>query len=304
MPRVHVATDALKRLGAALVKFDARAAQDIQAFEVGANQALVSAATHLGECQRELTAARNALAHADKHTVAACRARVDAAERRLETADRAHKTIQTELDRVRAVRRRFTSTVSDTVGRATAELRKMGADVERYAAGVSGGGGVLGGGGGGPSPSASGGAGGGGGRGAAPGRSPGAPGQLAGVLAAHGRELVDIDDISLGEFEHRALGEGKLPDADRRWAIEMWESLVADEIDHGATFEDLEAMDRSRGATGHRRLAGVWDTFLGSDPVVVDVGPNGSVVRSGIHRVVAARKLGVHTLPAEVRRVR
>jgi hypothetical protein len=196
--------------------------------------------------------------------------------------------------------RRYLSDVRHTVASGQAELRALGADIELYAAGGVGGAGPAAGGGlrlGGPGPAPSGSPGAGGAAGA-----PG-PGGLAAALATQGLELVDVDRPDCSDNPIRAWDKGGASITDYRWAVETWETHVAGMVAAGSTHDDLEALDRQSGATGFRRLAGVWDFFLGSEPITLDEDASGTQrVVSGRHRLEAARQLGVTHLPARVHR--
>jgi hypothetical protein len=88
---------------------------------------------------------------------------------------------------------------------------------------------------------------------------------------------------------------------DYRWAVEKWETVVRPGVLAGKTREDFERRDAETGSTGLRRTAGVYDMFLGGDPIQFARRPNGSLdVASGRHRVAVAKQLGITHLPGRL----
>jgi hypothetical protein len=298
--RVDVRTEALTTIARGLGSFDARAAVVLRDFEAQARRAYETVAGELARRRSELAQARDDLARADEHTVARCRARVEAAEVAVRIAETALATVEGELARLRGAMRRYLGDVRQTVASGQAQLRALGANIELYAVGASGGGGAaqgglrLG-----PDGSVGLGPTGGGG-------APGGGGGLAAALAAHGLELVDVQLPDYSGNPKLTWSKGDATIADYRWAVETWDTQVAGMVARGLTHDDLVRLDQERGATGFRRLAGVWDLFLGSDPVVVEEDASGALggVPSGRHRLEAARQLGVTHLPARVDRPR
>ena len=89
---------------------------------------------------------------------------------------------------------------------------------------------------------------------------------------------------------------------DVAWVVERWDSVVSRVVARGGSPEELQARDERDGMLGtRRRLAGVWETFLGTEPIRIEVRTDGSVhVLDGRHRIEAARRLGVAKLPAQI----
>jgi hypothetical protein len=90
--------------------------------------------------------------------------------------------------------------------------------------------------------------------------------------------------------------------SDYRWAVETWETVVRPGVLAGKTREDFERRDAELGRhTGYRRTAGVYDMFLGSDPVHFARRSDGTLdVPSGRHRVKIAQHLGLTHLPGRI----
>lgn len=104
------------------------------------------------------------------------------------------------------------------------------------------------------------------------------------------------DNISQGTF-----GKGGLSRADYRWAVQTWNDTVGPGIASGQTREDFAARDARSNAPPLRRIADVYDIFLGASRIRVDQQPDGSLnVVNGRHRLVIARELGIKSLPGQV----
>jgi hypothetical protein len=90
--------------------------------------------------------------------------------------------------------------------------------------------------------------------------------------------------------------------SDYRWAVETWETTVRPGVLAGKTREDFARRDEELGQqSGFRRSAGVYDMFLGDDPVQFSRRADGRLdVASGRHRVAIARQLGLTHLPGRL----
>jgi hypothetical protein len=134
-----------------------------------------------------------------------------------------------------------------------------------------------------------------GGAGAAGGGTAG-PGWLtsAGLADVSVAEAGFADNPIVGEF-----GRDGLTRADYRWAVTQWDEVIRPGLDRGMTRDDFAAKDAARDAPPLRRLAFVYDIFLGSETIVVNRLPDGTIdVTNGRHRLTVARELGVTSLPA------
>jgi hypothetical protein len=88
---------------------------------------------------------------------------------------------------------------------------------------------------------------------------------------------------------------------DYRWAVTTWDQVIRPGLDRGLTRDDFEARDVACGARPERRIANVYDWFLGTDKIVVERRPDGTLnVGNGRHRIEIARELGIPSLPAQV----
>lgn len=105
------------------------------------------------------------------------------------------------------------------------------------------------------------------------------------------------DNPILGTF-----GRGGATLADYRWAAETWETVVRPGVLAGKTRADFERQDLAAGRrTGYRRLGGVYDMFLGDEPIRFSRRADGTLdVANGRHRVQVARQLGITHLPGRM----
>jgi hypothetical protein len=182
---------------------------------------------------------------------------------------------QQGLERMRRVRRRVSNATSTHVPAATASLQSMQDDVGRYrASGL---------------------------RLAGTGGSPASDGGNRSFGRA-GLEEVDISKTTTADNPILDAGKGGATAADYVWAVQAWDSVVRPSVAGGATREDFERRDSERDAPAFRRLADVYDLFLGeSDRIVLSRGSDGILtVTNGRHRIEAARRVGVTSLPAKV----
>jgi hypothetical protein len=266
-----------------LGRFSARAEVCLGAFQAQLDRAHRHAAGELAARRPELAAAVQALANADERSAPAHRARVARAEAAVDAASRALAVVDDECRRARRAIGRYLAELRGIAAASAAEARAIEAEIDAYAVAARPEA---------PVPAGE----------PAAGVSGGRTGGVASALQTHGLELVDVDAPDYRD--NPAVGPSHVPEADVRWAVDRWDTQVSHQVGRGATHDDLEALDRASGASGHRRLAGVWDTFI-ADPIVLDEDDAGRLtVVSGRHRLEAARQLGVARLPARIRRRR
>ena len=119
------------------------------------------------------------------------------------------------------------------------------------------------------------------------------------------RGIVNVP-IGRARFEDNPIEDryhkGGADISDYRWAVETWETVVRPGVLAGKTRDDFERRDNEQGRyTGYRRTAGVYDMFLGSDPVHFTRRADGTLdVPSGRHRVQIAQQLGITHLPGRL----
>jgi hypothetical protein len=139
------------------------------------------------------------------------------------------------------------------------------------------------------------------------GSPPAAPAPAAGAAGVDFRApgIVDVP-IDRADFADNPILDGFRRGgaelSDYRWAVETWETIVRPGVLAGQTREDFARRDAERGRhSGLRRTAGVYDLFLGSDPIHFSRRADGSLsVDNGRHRVEAARQLGITHLPGRL----
>ncbi len=133
--------------------------------------------------------------------------------------------------------------------------------------------------------------------------NPGGAGATDDALASEGLKQVDLsqarfDDNPVVDGYHK----GGTSEVDYRWALEAWHTSVQPAVLSGASRDDLARRDEESGAPPLRRQAVVYDMFMGSDRLIFDRRPDGSLdVTNGRHRVEVARSLGISHLPGVVR---
>ncbi len=144
------------------------------------------------------------------------------------------------------------------------------------------------------------------GTGGGSGTSPGTPttqpqDALAARLDELGLELVPVSAFDFADNPIVSWNHGT-PD-DHQWAAERWNDTIAPGLASGATRADFEAADAHNNAGDYRRLANVWDMYLGSDAINPEPpGPNGlRGIVDGRHRITTARALGILFLPVRRR---
>ena len=109
--------------------------------------------------------------------------------------------------------------------------------------------------------------------------------------------LAEVDITSLDLSDNPmvgSFGKGGTTQADYRWAVETWHSVVQPAVAGGADRSHFEERDRGEAAP-LRRTADVYDLFLGTtDRIVVSTRPDGGLnVINGRHRLAIARGLGI-----------
>lgn len=115
---------------------------------------------------------------------------------------------------------------------------------------------------------------------------------------------LDLLPVSVFDFSSNPITSwNHASPEDHSWAMARWSDTIAPGLASGATREDFEEMDRASGAGDNRRLAMVWDMFLGSDAITPEPpGEDGMRdVTDGRHRIATARALGVLFLPVRRR---
>jgi hypothetical protein len=135
-----------------------------------------------------------------------------------------------------------------------------------------------------------------------------APGSGSGGSGGQGYPVEGIIDVPIEQasFEDNRIKDGYTRGgadiSDYRWAVETWQTVVRPNVLAGKTREHFERRDAEMGRqTGLRRTAGVYDMFLGSDPIQFSRRPDGSLeVNSGRHRVEVAKQLGITHLPGRL----
>lgn len=116
-------------------------------------------------------------------------------------------------------------------------------------------------------------------------------------LSEVGVDHLDYPDNPIGD----GFGRGGLNRGDYRWAVEAWDTKVKPALARGAGRDELAARDTASNARPLRRLADVYDIFLGSDAITVSRMSNGKLdVQNGRHRIEVAREMGVRSLPVRV----
>jgi hypothetical protein len=115
--------------------------------------------------------------------------------------------------------------------------------------------------------------------------------------------LADVDvaiaDYSDNPIEGTWARHGLTRD-DYKWAIMAWDGEVRPGLDRGMTRDDFASADAARDAQPTRRYQDVYDMFLGHDPIMIDLMPDGRLhVGSGRHRIEIAREFGIPRLPAK-----
>lgn len=139
-------------------------------------------------------------------------------------------------------------------------------------------------------------------------RSTSTPTPAATTVADRGYGVQGIVDVPIDQarFDDNPIQDGYYKGgadiADYRWAVETWETVVRPGVLAGKTREDFEQRDTAIGQhTGFRRTAGVFDMFLGNDPIQFSRRADGTLdVSSGRHRVQVAQRLGLTHLPGRL----
>jgi hypothetical protein len=113
----------------------------------------------------------------------------------------------------------------------------------------------------------------------------------------------DLDENPILDDQHsgKTFGKGGLSRADYRWAVQTWHDTVGPGVASGKTREDFAERDSRTNAQPLRRTADVYDIFLGTNRILADRQPDGSLnIVNGRHRLLIARELGIKNLPGQV----
>lgn len=123
------------------------------------------------------------------------------------------------------------------------------------------------------------------------------PSALDSALAARGLRMGDVNSFDFSDNPITSWGKASRDDVE--WAVSRWDDTIAPGIAQGATRADFETMDAQNGSGDMRRLAPVWDYFLGDDAIHGGGSlPGGGMdVGGGRHRLQVARDLGIRFLP-------
>jgi uncharacterized ParB-like nuclease family protein len=280
MSTVRTRAEALAAVSAALGVFERRSLDAIDDFLRETNRLAGVVAGEVARRRHMVAQVETALRGADEEARPRLEVRLAEALRALDEAVRAAAVVDEEAAHVSAERRRFGDRTHEIAVRAEANLRRMTAAVHSYAHSAKS-------------------------RADGPGPSPATvspPDGLHRALSDRGLEPLDVMTVDHSGDPITSWTKG--PPSDFLWAVDRWDTVVAPAVARGATRETFAQLDADAGAPDRRRLAAVYDLFLGSDPIDVCVDAAGRTsVNSGRHRLDAARTLGVRTLPARVRRV-
>ncbi len=140
---------------------------------------------------------------------------------------------------------------------------------------------------------------------------PNSPGSPRGASGAPGGNAFGVQGIVEVPIDHATFddnpilgpfGRGGATLSDYRWAAETWETVVRPGVLAGKTRDDFARQDAAAGRlTGYRRLGGVYDMFLGDEPIQFSRRADGTLdVANGRHRVQVARQLGITRLPGRM----
>lgn len=214
------------------------------------------------------------------------------AEEQLQRAEQGESLARTVAERGRVLERNLRRTTMDVVPDALGDLRSGISSLEKYR--DSSGGGIS--------------MGGGSGTGATPSSgvtsgSGGAGGGSSDPYASSDLSMIDISEVDMSDNPASTSdGHHGNSHADYRWMVDTWETTVRPGVDRGATRKDFADRDAARGAPPNRQTANVYDTFMGSDRIVVERRPDGTLnPTNGRHRIAMARSLGITHLPGSVR---
>lgn len=118
-----------------------------------------------------------------------------------------------------------------------------------------------------------------------------------------GLEEIGLDQVEVERGVLESGGKGGAVAKDYLWACSAWESEVRPKLAEGCKREYFEEVDSSKNAAELRKLAFVYDLFLGGDRIVLSEGADGVfTITNGRHRLEAAKILGIERLPARVLR--
>lgn len=280
----HNRRDALAAATRALARYGSASEASAGLFASALRKALSTASEALRERRWQLDRALADLAAAqDEQAAAACQRRVAYASEQVAIAESVVQTVQSSAEQFQKRFPTFTRSVRDTVLKGQSKLRTLDAGLDRYLAAGGGTGSVASSGGGTA------------GRGSLGNDGPSA-------LARHGLEAVAVIDADFSD--NPVVSWNKASRSDIEWAVDRWDTVVSKVVARGGSREELAERDQREGTAGTmRQLAGVWDMFLGSDPVTLSPRQGGGYdVVGGRHRLLVAREMGVNHLPARVLR--
>ena len=134
------------------------------------------------------------------------------------------------------------------------------------------------------------------------------PTAVASPFASMGLADLDVSAADLDENpildddrSKATFGKGGLSRADYRWAVQAWNDTVGPGVASGKTREDFAERDARSNAQPLRRMADVYDMFLGTDRIRADRQSDGSLnIVNGRHRLLIAKELGIKNLPGQV----
>lgn len=212
------------------------------------------------------------------------------AEEQLRKSEQGESMARTVAERGRLLERNLRRTSMDVVPDAIGDLRAGISSLERYRDGSGGGG---------PSPTM----GSGGGSSSTPSGGSGAGAASSDPYASADLSMIEVSRVDMSDNPvSTSDGHHGNSHADYRWMVDTWETTVRPGIDRGATRADFAARDEARGAATNRQTASVYDTFMGSDRIVVERRSDGTLSpTNGRHRIAMARSLGITHLPGRLR---
>jgi hypothetical protein len=296
---IHTRDEALAAVDAALARWAAASAEVLAGAMTSTRVAQTEADAQVSRRAQRVSELTDALAglRDDDPLKAVIASDLARAKESLETGKRAASSIAGVAARVAALQRSQVRNSQAFAEAARADLTRRGGELGAYRQAEAGTAGFLGGFGGG-----------GVGRplgglsvsGGAAGRASDGGAGGASWLADHG--FTDVD-VALADYSDNPIvgkfGRGGLTRADYRWAVTTWDDVIRPGLNKGMTRDDFAAQDATRGSRPSRSYAGVYDMFLGTDPIQIDRRPDGTLhVGSGRHRIEVARELGVTRLPA------
>jgi hypothetical protein len=277
---------AIKELQTSLSAFLADATDAAQQSDRLASDAVAKVLAEVGKRRAALAAAEAALEACQRDPEADCsglQREVERAAARLATAEGALRAAERACSEFQPRQARFTREAQRLVGEGRQLLGRMAEDLETYLA-VAGGGEFLGG--------ASGAA-------AAPSTPPPTPG-LPDGWAMVPLGLIDTSDSSVTGPE--SFGKGYTSD-DLAWAFETLHEVVLPALAYGHGADYFQQRDLAEGRYGTRSYSDTYSGFFkDSSAIKLEPRPDGTYsIGNGYHRVWVAQRLGLDTVPGQVR---